>query len=171
MTHFVVDHGIWSNVRMWKECIDLNIKRKMSESTERMKARNKQKEENTKKNERESSSVRDKVKAGKSLFGKTFGKIKKAIQSKEEKFSDEVTKHTNLIFNELSKYVQYLCNFGVKFEQANNLLLYLCNYYQMDKSKMHILLTELLSNQKNTQNMFTDKEMLVWQLMKRGNRF
>ena len=79
MTHFVVDHGIWSNVRMWKECIDLNIKKKMSESTERMKARDKQKEESYKKNERESSSVRDKVKAGKSLFGKTFGKIKKAI--------------------------------------------------------------------------------------------
>ena len=40
----------------------------------------------------------------------------------------------------------------------------------MDKSKIHILLTELMGNQKNTENMFSDKEMLMWSLMKRGDR-
>lgn len=35
---------------------------------------------------------------------------------------------------------------------------------------MHILLTELMSNQKNTARMFTEKEMITWSLMKRGNR-
>ena len=39
LTQYIVDHGIWSNVRMWKECIELNIKRKMNESTERINAR------------------------------------------------------------------------------------------------------------------------------------
>lgn len=40
----------------------------------------------------------------------------------------------------------FLCNFFVPFDRANNLLIYLCNHYQMDQSKMHILLTELMSN-------------------------
>ena len=103
---------------MWKECIDMNIKKKMRESTERIEARNRQREDKSK--ERDNSRVKDKVKAGKGFLGKTFSKIKnevkKAVQSQDQKFSDEVLKHTNLIFNELSKYVQYLCNFGVKFE-------------------------------------------------------
>jgi hypothetical protein len=93
------------------------------------------------------------------------------MQSKESKFNEEVFKHTNLIFNELSRSVQLLSNFNVPFEKANNLLLYFCNFYQMDKHKMHILLTELMSSQKNTARMFTEKEMLYWSLMKRGERF
>lgn len=39
LTNFIVDHGIWSNVRMWKECIELNIRQKMAESAERLKLR------------------------------------------------------------------------------------------------------------------------------------
>jgi hypothetical protein len=40
----------------------------------------------------------------------------------------------------------------------------------MDKSKMQILLTELMSNQKNTSSMFTVKEKNLYSLMKRGER-
>jgi len=79
LTRYIVDHGIWSNVRMWKECIDLNIKRKMNESTERINARNKLKEQQSKKATRDDSSVRESIAKGKSLLGKTFGKIKKAM--------------------------------------------------------------------------------------------
>ena len=64
---------------MWKECIDLNIKRKMNESTERINARNKLKEQQSKKATRDDSSVRESIAKGKSLLGKTFGKIKKAM--------------------------------------------------------------------------------------------
>lgn len=35
---------------------------------------------------------------------------------------------------------------------------------------MHLLLTELQSNQKNTSSMFTDKELLIWSLERRSNR-
>ena len=35
---------------------------------------------------------------------------------------------------------------------------------------MHILLTELMSNQKNVSRMFNEKETLYWSLMKRGER-
>ncbi len=99
-----------------------------------------------------------------------LGKIRNFMQSKESKFNQELEKHTNLIFNELSRYMMLLCNFSVPFEKAYNLLLYLCSFYQMDKCKMQILLTELMSNQKNTSSMFTVKEKNLYSLMKRGER-
>ena len=105
-----------------------------------------------------------------SVLGKIKTTVKTTVQSKESKFNEEVKIHTNLIFNELSRYVQFLCNFNVSFEKANNLLIFLCDFYQMDKSKMHILLTELMSNQKNVSRMFNEKETLYWSLMKRGER-
>ena len=59
---------------------------------------------------------------------------------------------------------------GVPYENANEIICYFCNIFQMEKSKMHILLTELQSNQKVTSKMFSDKELKEWSLMKRGNR-
>jgi hypothetical protein len=35
---------------------------------------------------------------------------------------------------------------AVPYENANEILIYFCNIYQMEKTKMHILLTELQSN-------------------------
>ena len=40
----------------------------------------------------------------------------------------------------------------------------------VEKSKTHILLTELKSNQKNPSRMFTEHEQLVMSLQKRSNR-
>ena len=137
------------------------MKLRMQESSERIKKRQEMKKKGPQTDQHKP----------KKLFGIGFGKIKTLMQSKEQKFNDEVFKHTNLIFNELSKFMQHLCNFNVPFDKAHNLLIYLCNLYQMDKSKMHILMTELMSNQKNTANMFPEKEQTYWSLMKRGERF
>lgn len=103
-------------------------------------------------------------------FGNLNGKFKGMMKSKEQKFNEEAAKHSNLIFNELSRFVVHFCNMNVPFSQANELLIYFCNVYQMEKSKMHILLTELMSNQKNTARMFTEREMVIFSLLKRGNR-
>lgn len=35
---------------------------------------------------------------------------------------------------------------------------------------MHLLLTELISNQKSTSTMFTEKEQAIWSLERRSNR-
>lgn len=91
-------------------------------------------------------------------------------KTKEQKFNEDAEKHSNLIFNELSKYVQHFCNMLLPYENANEILIYFCNMYQMEKSKMHILLTELQSSQKVTSKMFSEKEIKEWSLMKRGNR-
>ena len=81
------------------------------------------------------------------MFKKGFGKLKGNFQymdkSKEVKFNEESSKHANLIFNELSRFVMHFCNMSLPYDQANELLVYFCNMYQMENSKMHILLTEL----------------------------
>ena len=96
--------------------------------------------------------------------------VRNLMKSKEQKFDEEVGKNSNLIFSELSRYTGLLCNFMVPFERANELLLNLCLKYGMDKSKMHILLTELMSNQRNIGSMFTRKEKNYWSLVKRSER-
>lgn len=92
------------------------------------------------------------------------------MQSKEAKFNEDASKHSNLIFYELSRFVQHFCNMALPFDQAHELLVYFCNIYQMEKSKMHILLTELQSNQKNTRSMFSEREVITNSLRKRANR-
>ena len=59
------------------------------------------------------------AKALKFGFGKLNGKLKGMMQSKESKFNEEAVKHSNLIFNELSKFVMHFCNMAVPFDQAN----------------------------------------------------
>lgn len=39
LTHFIMDHGIWADVQAWKECISINIRDKIEESSERTKRR------------------------------------------------------------------------------------------------------------------------------------
>lgn len=56
-----------------------------------------------------------------------------------------------MIFNELSKFVQFFINFGLRFETSNDLLMELCEGFLLDQSRTHLLLTELQSNQKNAQ--------------------
>jgi hypothetical protein len=46
----------------------------------------------------------------------------------------------------------------------------MCELFNVDKVKAHILLTELKSNQKNTSKMFSEQETRIWLLTKRSNR-
>ena len=78
--------------------------------------------------------------------------------------------HANLIFNEISRFVQYFINLMLPYEQAHEILVWACETYQIEKSKTHILFTELKSNQKNPSKMFTEHEKLVMSLQKRSNR-
>ena len=75
-----------------------------------------------------------------------------------------------MIFNELSRFVTYFNSLSLPYETAHGALLWACDLYQVEKSKTHILLTELKSNQKNPSKMFTDHEVLVQSLQKRSNR-
>lgn len=152
----MLDHGIWSDTGAWRECIEVTLKYKMDESEKRMKRRASRSGGTALdiKKSRSASAAKDKKDkakekvafagaAFKTGFGKLKGNIKGLMKSNEQKFNEEAAKHSNLIFNELSKFVLHFCNMALPFDQANELLIYFCNVYQMEKSKMHILLTEL----------------------------
>ena len=82
----------------------------------------------------------------------------------------ELKYQQNLVFNELSRFVSYLINFGVPYQEANTLLISICEHFQLEQSRMHLLLTELISNQKRTSTMLSEKEQMIWSLERRSNR-
>ena len=104
------------------------------------------------------------------IFKKGLKSLKKLVQTSEEKTAIEMKTHANLIFNELSRFVTHFINLVLPYEQAHEILLWGCEAFQVEKSRQHILLTELKSNQKNPSKMFTEHEQLVMSLQKRSNR-
>lgn len=67
LTHFIMDHGLWSDILSWKECIFINISEKMEESSQRIKKRQELKAKS------ESTS---KFMPSKKIFGKGIAKMK-----------------------------------------------------------------------------------------------
>jgi len=76
-----------------------------------------------------------------------------------------------LIFNELSTFVKFFINFSLRYETSHDLLIDLCETFVLDQSRAHLLLTELQSNQKNTANMFSAKDQMIYSLQRRGDRY
>lgn len=127
------EHGIWQDGGNWRECIQYVVDVKVQEAIRRKKKKS-------------VSQMSQKELKEKNFFKKGFGKLKNVFQTKEQKSSIEMKTNQNLIFNELSKFVQHFINFSLPYEEANNLLVYFCEYFQMEQSRMHLLLTELQSN-------------------------
>ncbi|CDW77618.1 rab-like gtpase activating [Stylonychia lemnae] len=151
------DHGIWQDVRIWKEMIIEIIEIKIADQTKIRK--------------RKAKAIQDqKNQSEKNIFKKGFKQLKGMLSLKDSKHLQEAKANQNLIFNELSKFVNFFINFGLAYEQANEILINYCENFQLEQSRIHLLLTELQSNQKNTDSMFTEKELLIWSLQKRGNR-
>lgn len=98
------------------------------------------------KEERTSFSIGTKASSDSNIFKKGFKSLKGLIQTKEVKHQLELKAHANLIFNELSRFVTYFINLSLPYEQAHEVLIWSCEAFNVDKSKTHILLTELKSN-------------------------
>lgn len=69
-----------------------------------------------------------------------------------------------MIFNELSRFVSFFVVLQVPFEKAHDILLKLCKEHKLPKTKAHLVMTELKSNQRNTAKMFTEMEKKIWSL-------
>ena len=91
------DHGIWSDLHAWRDCIEMHLLARIDDAIRRKKAKN------------------DKVKT-------LQGKFKTLIQTKEEKQLQKFKDHQNLIFNEISRFVTYFINLQLPYEQASELL-------------------------------------------------
>jgi hypothetical protein len=48
------------------------------------------------------------------------------LQNKDQKNAQEIKNNQNMIFNELSKFVQHFINFSLPYALANDLLIQFC---------------------------------------------
>ena len=175
LTSLLFDHGIWSDLNNWKECIDYMMRLKIEDANRRRK----RKEQLDKLKGQNSARSTLSAFVGRNRSGKTqdsnlitkgFKSLRGFLQTKEDKFKEELKLYANMIFNELSRYVAHFINLNLPYEYAHEILLWCCEEFCVDKTQSHILLTELKSNQKNPSKMFTDHEVLVQSLQKRSNR-
>ena len=142
----------------WKECIDYILKLKIEDALRRKKRKEQIDKQNDTTNFFEK---RFNPKNDHNIFKRGSKIFKSIIQTQEEKFKQDIKTNQNLIFNELSRFVTYFTTLSLPYEAASGALLWVCEQYQIEKSKIHILLTELKSNQKNPSQMFTAHEKLV----------
>ena len=117
MCALLYDHGIWSDLTNWKECIEYVVKVKIDDSNRRRKA----KELRDKQNGVSSGNSfmnkgngwggqKDETK-DKNIFKKGFRSLKNIMpKTKEEKVKIELKANANVIFNELNRFVQYFIN-------------------------------------------------------------
>ena len=168
LSSLIQDHGIWSDSSNWRDCIEYMINLKIEDAFRRKKLKEQLDSKN--KSAQKKFSLSGRSSGDSNFFKKGFKKLSGLVKSKEEKTQLELINNANLVFNELSRFVNHFINLTLPYEQAHELLFWSCDCFNVDKSKTHILLTELKSNQKNPSKMFTEHEQLVMSLQKRSNR-
>ena len=97
-------------------------------------------------------------------------KFKGILQSKEEKYREDMKEQSSLIFHELSRFVGFMNNIGLPYSISNKILIESCDVFLVEKPKAQLLCTELRSNQRNASKMFSDIELRLWSLQKRSIR-
>ena len=168
LSSLIADHGIWSDSANWRECIEYMLRLKIEDAHRRKKRREQLEAGNGQ--DRNHFGIGIKSSGDGNIFKKGFKSLKGLMQTKEEKQQTEFKQNANLIFNELSHFVNHFINLALPYEQAHEVLIWATDTFHVEKSKTHILLTELKSNQKNPSKMFTEHETLVMSLQKRSNR-
>jgi hypothetical protein len=111
LSALLYDHGIWSDMTNWKECIDFIIKLKIDDAVKRKK----RKELYDKQNGIVSNDKADVKKNPKEFFKKGGRFLKGVFQTKEDKNKQLLSNHQNMIFNELSHFVQHFINLNLPF--------------------------------------------------------
>lgn len=87
----IADHGIWSDFNHWRNLVSFTMRHKIDEAIRRKK-----------------------------INGTSLQNIKaatsKLMQTKDEKFKQEMKDHQNLVFNELSRFVAFFVNLSLPYE-------------------------------------------------------
>jgi hypothetical protein len=91
-------------------------------------------------------------------------KFKGILQTKEEKYREDMKEQSSLIFHELSRFVGFMNNIGLPYSISNKILIESCDLFLVEKPKAQLLCTELRSNQRNASKMFSDIELRLWSL-------
>ena len=145
LSTLIADHGIWSDTANWRECIEYMIRLKIEDALRRKKRRE-MLESGQAGGDRNAFGIGIKATGDSNIFKKGIKSLKSMIQTKEEKQTIEFKSNANLIFNELSRFVNFFINLTLPYEQAHDILMWACDQFLVEKPKTHILLTELKSN-------------------------
>ena len=121
------DHGIWSDINNWKECIDYMLRLKIEDALRRKK----RKEQLDRRQGGHSNFFEQRFdpKSDKNIFKRGFKSLKGIVQTREDKFRHDIKSNSNLIFNELSRFVTYFNSLSLPYETAHGALLWSCDLY------------------------------------------
>ena len=160
LTHSIREHGVWQDISKWILWIHKVFENRKQEFIK-------------KKNNRKRNSIEDNDSPHKKSTSQWFKGITKYITRKnstmdDKNLSDDVMK--NIIFNILSQFIYYMANFGVALESGNKLILYFCELYTLDKTRVHTLLTEFEAIQRKGGHILSEKEKLMVPILKRNAR-
>jgi hypothetical protein len=108
----LTDHEIWQDAVSWRECINDIVTMKVEDSVRRRKHK-----------------PIGEHHQEKSFLKKGFNSIKGFITSNKTQKEQELKANQNLIFNEMSRFVQSFINFGLAYEPANKLLIHFCDKF------------------------------------------
>lgn len=162
LTHSIKEHGIWQDISKWILWVYKVIENRRQELV-------KNKSKNSHRSSIDESYSPNKKSTTQWIKGFTKYLIGKGPHSEDERFiSDDITK--NIIFNVLSQFIYHFANFGVALEGGKKLILYFCDKYSMDKSRVHTLLTEYEAIQRKGGHILNEKEKLMVPMMKRNER-
>ena len=141
LTSQIYDHGIWQDLANWKECIDYMIRLKIEDANRRRKRKQEMDKLANKGNTSKRNTISNLVGISRgannqesSMFKKGFKSLKNLMQTKEDKFKEELKQYGNMIFNELSRYVTHFINLNLPYEYAHEILLWCCEEYCMEKT-------------------------------------
>ena len=160
LTHSVREHGIWQDISKWIIWIYKVIENKRQEFIEKKLIAQRQ--------DSEESDSPQKKSTTQWIKGWTKMLIGKGGSSDDTMISDGFTK--NIIFNILSQFIYHFANFGVSLEGGKKLILYFCEKYALDKSRIHTVLSEYEAIQRRGGHILTEKEKLMIPMLKRNER-
>jgi hypothetical protein len=160
LTHSLKEHGIWQDISKWIIWIYKVIESKRQEFQEKKLMIQRQ--------ESEDSDSPQKKSTTQWIKGWTKMLIGKGGNSEDSLISDDLTK--NIIFNVLSQFIYHFANFGVSLEGGKKLILYFCEKYSLDKSRIHTVLSEFEAIQRRGGHILTEKEKLMIPMLKRNER-
>lgn len=68
-------------------------------------------------------------------------------QPKENKVSEQVTQ--NIVYTSTSNFINYFAHYNVDFEAAKSIIIKVTKEFDFDRSRTHLLLSDLESAQRN----------------------
>ena len=158
LTHNLRDHGVWQDISKWILWIYKVIENKRQEfMNKKLMSQRSEEGDSPQKNTPRTW-----------LKGLSKMLIGKGASQEDLATTDGFTR--NIIFNVLSQFIYHFSNFSMTLEGGKKLILYFWEKYELDRSRVHTLLTEFEAIQRRGGHILTEKEKMMIPMLKRNER-